>query len=107
MIAKTGPINETALVGMVLRYLRVHKRMAWVQRMNTGVARRYVKFGFKGCSDLIGQTIDGRFVALEGKAKNGIISEEQQLFIDKVKRYHGLAGVCRSIEDVDTLLATV
>jgi hypothetical protein len=48
---------ESAIQRGVLQYLRLHPRVAWVERMNSGVAKLkgfYVKFGFIGCSDILG-----------------------------------------------------
>jgi hypothetical protein len=94
----------------VLSFLRAHPLVAWAQRMNTGAARLkgfYVKFGFVGCSDILGQLKDGRFLAVETKAPKGkSATKMQEDFIAKVRSNNGVAGICRSIEDAQSLLET-
>lgn len=58
-----------------------------------------------GSSDIIGITADGRFLAVEVKTKTGRVSDEQQRFIDAVRRKGGVAGVARSVEDALSLLS--
>lgn len=99
--------RESIILADVLRYVRIHPRVAWVRRINTGATKLkgfYVRFGFKGCSDLIGQLIDGRFFAIECKSDAGKMSEEQKDFLARVNRHKGLAGMVRSIEDAEALL---
>jgi hypothetical protein len=81
--------------------------VAWAKRMNTGAAKLkgfFVRFGFVGCSDILGQLKDGRLLAIECKAADGKLSPEQRDFLDQVRRNRGVAGTARSIQDVDTLL---
>lgn len=58
-----------------------------------------------GSSDIIGITADGRFLAIEVKTKTGRVSDEQQRFIDAVRRKGGVAGVARSVADALKLLS--
>lgn len=99
---------EAMVLASVIRYLKIHRSVAWVQRMNTGAVSmgnsRFMRFGFKGCSDIIGQLHDGRFLAIECKAEKGRLTPEQRHFIDRVNRHGGLAGVVRSIDEADELL---
>lgn len=92
-----------------MRYVRIHPRVAWVRRINTGAVKmhgaRYLRFGFVGCSDIIGQLIDGRFLAIECKSSDGRLTEEQEDFLARVKRHGGVAGMVRSIDDAEGLLA--
>lgn len=58
-----------------------------------------------GSSDLIGCTGPyGRLLAIEVKAPRGVLSEEQERFLDVVRRYQGVAGVARSVEEALQLL---
>jgi predicted porin len=99
---------EATVLASVIRYLKIHRAVAWAQRMNTGAVSmgdsRYMRFGFKGCSDIIGQLYDGRFLAIECKSDKGRLTEEQRNFIERVNRHGGLAGMVRSIDEVDALL---
>ena len=70
------------------------------RRIHYGIPR-------KGGSDLIGWTvIDGIavFTAIEVKTDRGHVTQQQQWFIDAVRRDGGIAGVCRSCEDVERLI---
>jgi hypothetical protein len=69
--------TEHAIQDAILRYLAVDKRIAWAQRINSGAhtaesvnakgkpVRRFVRYGFPGCSDILGQLTDGRLLAIE------------------------------------------
>ena len=51
-----GGLEAAALVEM-LKALRNHPYVVWCERQNTGAARvgnRLVRFGWKGCSDIVG-----------------------------------------------------
>lgn len=105
---KRNRTPEAIVLEAVMRYVRVNPRVAWARRINTGAARLkgfHVRFGFEGCSDIIGQLKDGRFLALECKAEKGYVTKEQQEFIDRVNRHGGLAGVVRSIDEAERLLS--
>ena len=58
----------------------------------------------KGVSDCIGLLPDGRFLAIEIKSSVGIVSDEQQSFIDDVNKSGGLAFVARSAKEVELRL---
>lgn len=89
-------------------------------RNNTGALRdengRLVRYGLcVGSSDLIGLrrvVIDehhlglklGQFVALEVKAAKGRPTKEQVQFLDMVRRFGGIAGVVRSVEEARWLV---
>ena len=76
--AAPAPIHndrpEAAVLAEVLQVLKHHPLVAWVERQNSGVARmggRFVRFGWPGCSDVLGQLRDGRLLAVECKAPKG------------------------------------
>lgn len=90
---------------MLLQY---HPRVAWSHRMNTGATKfqeRVVRFGFPGCPDILGQLKDGRLLAIECKSERGRATLEQRGFLDLVRRHGGVAGIVRSIDDAQGLLA--
>ena len=101
---------ERPVMRAVLAALRMHPRVAWAARMNTGVARygqhgdRMVRFGTVGMSDFIGQLPDGRFMAVECKAAGGRASPAQQAFLARVNTAGGIAFVAKSVEDVSEYL---
>jgi hypothetical protein len=92
---------EAGILNAVLKVLRLHPKVAWCARMNSGLHHidgRWVRFGFVGCSDIVGQMKDGRWLAIEVKGPHGRVTEEQRAFIEVVQRNGGCAGVARSIE---------
>ena len=100
--------REATILEAALRLLRIHPSVGWAHRANVGAVRmngaRYVRFGFVGCSDIIGQLKDGRFLAIECKAPRGRVTDDQKAFLDRVQRHGGVSGVVRSVQDVDELL---
>jgi hypothetical protein len=96
----------------VLRYLALDPRVAWAERINSGAAwlpgkggrSRPVKFGFTGCADIIGQLKNGRFLAIEVKRPSGTATAAQEAFIARVRNNGGVAGVVRSVDDLEALL---
>ena len=94
---------ESAVQRAVLTSLKLNPRVAWCERMNTGaltVGDRFVKFGFVGCSDIIGQMTDGRFLAVECKRAGGRLTDHQRAFLTRVAQAGGVAVVARSVDDV-------
>ena len=103
--------SEAQILNSLLRFLALDRRVAWAKRMNVGASviegkdasgkptRRFVRFAWPGCSDIIGQLADGRFLAVECKAAHGRLSPDQAAFLDQVNAAGGLAFVARSIED--------
>ncbi|MBY0578448.1 MAG: VRR-NUC domain-containing protein [Burkholderiales bacterium] len=99
---------EAAILAAVLAALRNHPRVAWIERMNSGAIKtddRFIRYGFRGCSDIIGQLKGGRILAVEVKAPGGRLTPEQCDFLDLVTRHGGLAFVARSADDVLRTLA--
>jgi hypothetical protein len=104
--------SEAAILDGIRRALRVHPHVVWAERMNTGSGKlqhasgtsRYIKFGFKGCPDIIGQMVDGRLLAIEVKRPSGRVRPEQREFIDKASAHGALAIIARSVSDVWTAL---
>lgn len=96
----------------ILRYLALERRVAWVERFNVGAAKaegydangrrkdRWIKFAFPGCSDLLGQMRDGRFLAIEVKAPGRYATPQQRAFLARVASAGGVAILARCIEDV-------
>jgi hypothetical protein len=87
----------------VLRALKSHSSVAWCQRLNTGALRvgaRFVRFGWTGASDIIGQLSDGRFLAVEVKSPAGRPTPEQSAFISQINSNGGVAFVARNCADV-------
>jgi hypothetical protein len=95
--------KEAAALAEVLQALRNHSAVAWCERQNTGAAKvgeRFIRFGWRGCSDLLGMLKDGRLLAVECKAPKGRVRPEQAEFLSLVRRFGGVAFVARSAADV-------
>ena len=99
-------VRESHIVKSCLAYLNAHPRVAWAVRMNTGAfvipgahRPRFFRAAFKGCSDIIGQMKDGRFLACECKRLGKKPTNEQQAFLDTVNRHGGLGFVAHGILD--------
>ncbi len=111
------PCKEQDLLNVVLAFLELDGRIAWAKRMNTGAAvrhyqdklgrskRHFVRFGFKGLSDILGQTADGRLLALETKRAGETATPEQIAFVDTVNRFGGVGAIVYSLEAVQQRLA--
>ena len=94
---------EAAALVEVLMALKAHPLVSWAERMNSGAARignRFVRFGFTGCPDVLGQTKDGRLLAVEVKAKAGRLRPEQAVVLERIREAGGVAFVARNCRDV-------
>jgi len=100
---RTNSRPEAAALVEVLKALRTHPAVAWCERMNTGAATvegRFIRFGFKGCPDVLGQLKDGRLLGVEVKAQAGRLRPEQALFLERIRCAGGVAFVARDCRDV-------
>ena len=94
---------EAAALVEVLKALNTHLAVALCERINSGAARmgaRFVRFGFKGCPDVLGQLRDGRLLGVEVKAKAGRLRPEQAIFLERIRGAGGVAFVARDLRDV-------
>ena len=112
-------VKETVIQKAVLQALRLHPKVAWCERMNTGAGYlghdnkrtgefkkgRFVRFAFKGCPDILGYLTDGRILACEVKTAGGRLRDEQAYFLSRVNQSGGMAFIARSIDDVIRHLA--
>jgi len=106
---RTNDKPEAAALHEVMLALRAHPAVCWVERMNTGAARignRFVKFGFTGCPDVLGQLRDGRMLGVEVKAPKGKLRPEQAVMLERIAGAGGVAFVARDCNDVFRGLAS-
>jgi len=104
---RTEP-SEAEILKAIMALLKRHPKVAKVWRVNSGVAQyqyvaktSYVRFNTaKGMSDIMGLLKTGRTLAVEVKARKGIVHEHQQKFLDDINAGGGLAFVARSVDDV-------
>ena len=79
-------------------------------RMNVFTGRtvdgRYIASGVpKGFSDLFGfRKCDGKAVFIEVKTPKGKPSKEQVKFLETMRKYGVIAGICRSAEEAINLI---
>ena len=64
------------------------------------MGRRWLHFGLKGSSDIIGMTKTGKFLGVEVKTATGTLRPEQAAFLMRVNANGGKAIVARSVEDL-------
>lgn len=90
--------------------LELAKRGIPCFRVNVGKIRmkdgRWFDTGVpKGFSDLFGFLPDGQIFFIEVKNDKGRVREEQARFMELMREKGAVAGVCRSFEDVERLIA--
>lgn len=104
--------KEADIQASILRALRIHPAVVWHERTNTGAGKlqhsngtsRFIRFGFKGQPDILGQVVGGRLLAIEVKRPSGVVSPDQKAFISKAKENGAVAFVARSVADVFEVL---
>ena len=95
--------SEAAALMEVLKALKAHPAVVWCERMNSGAARvggRFIRFGFAGCPDVLGQLRDGRLLGVEVKGPTGKLRPEQSVFLERIRGAGGAAFVARDCRDL-------
>jgi hypothetical protein len=99
-----GP--ESQVLEGCLNYLEVRGIYHW--RNNTGAVQiapgRFMRFGKKGSSDILGVLPGGRMLCVECKAKGGRLSPEQKQFLADVQELGALALVVKGWWELDEAL---
>ena len=106
--------SEAQALGAIWRYLQLHPKVAFIGRFNAGGAvdgrGQYVRFcSIPGFPDLAGMLKGGRALYVEVKRpapSAGKLTEAQQIFLEHAASNGALAFVARSIEDVESALAS-
>jgi hypothetical protein len=97
---------ESQVLDGCLRYLEARQIYHW--RNNTGAVQiapgRFMRFGKKGSSDILGVLPGGRFLCVECKSKDGKLSPEQKQFLADVQELGGLALIVRGWWELDEAL---
>lgn len=99
----TNDRPEAAALVEVLKAVRTHSLVAWAERMNTGavmVGNRFIRFGWPGCPDVLGQLRDGRLLGVEVKGPSGRLRPEQSVFLERIRCAGGVGFVARDCRDV-------
>lgn len=100
---RTNARPEAAALVEVLKAVRAHPLVAWAERQNSGAVRnggRFIRFGWPGCPDVLGQLRDGRFLGVEVKAAKGRPSPEQVAFLERIRLAGGVAFIAHDLRDV-------
>ena len=99
--------KEAAILASVLQALNFYPSVVFAHRFNSGAyavgegkARRFVRFGFQGCPDILGMLKGGSLLAIECKSPAGKLTDHQERFLDMVNAAGGLGFVCRSVSDL-------
>ena len=97
---------ESQVLDGCLRYLEARRIFHW--RNNTGAVQiapgRFMRFGKKGSSDILGVLPGGRFLCIECKSKGGKLSPEQKQFLADVQELGGFTLVVRGWWELDEAL---
>ena len=103
---RTSDHPEAAALVEVLKALRAHPAVSWAERQNTGSARiggRFVRFGWPGCSDVLGMLRDGRFLAVECKSPTERLRPEQAVFLERFRASGGVGFMAPDLRELGTL----
>ena len=101
--------TEAQVLKSILTWLRRDTRVAWANRFNTGAHvvgegrhRRFIRYAFPGCSDILGQLVTGHLLAIEVKrpSTRNRARPAQLAFLETVNRHGGLGLVAAGIEEV-------
>jgi hypothetical protein len=110
----SGQPTEAQILKAVMTLLKRHPKVASCWRQNSGTFQernrdgsvRYISANTaKGMSDIMGVLKDGRTLAIEVKSATGRMRPGQEEFLATIRQAGGVAGVCRSVEDAQALLA--
>lgn len=92
---------EGMIVYECIKYLLDRGHYVW--RNSVGCCKaggRWLQFGKKGSSDILGITGEGKFLAVECKTATGRLRPEQKEFLDHIRVNGGSAIVARSVDDL-------
>ncbi|MBK9441307.1 MAG: VRR-NUC domain-containing protein [Comamonadaceae bacterium] len=107
---RTNDRPEAAALCEVLKALKAHPAVVWCERMNSGAAKvgnRFIRFGFTGCPDVLGQLRDGRLLGVEVKAPKGKLRPEQAVMLSRIAGAGGVSFVAHDCLDVSRELTNV
>jgi hypothetical protein len=101
-----GTTPENQVKTEVLKYLKRRQIKAWSNPSGAVRIRpgKFMSFGLKGSSDVLGVLPGGKILAVECKAEGGRLSPEQRQFLADIKALGGLALVVRGWRELDATL---
>jgi hypothetical protein len=90
--AHRGVNPETVVVEACLHVARLHRAVAWAYRLNSGAGRiwnaktrklsQFIRFGFPGAPDIIGQLRGGRMMLIECKFGKSKLRPDQRRVLE-------------------------
>lgn len=109
--AAVPSVPERDVLAAVLKALRLHPKVSWVERMNSGKFKlpgkdgkaQWVRFGFVGMADVTGQLkaeYGGRRLEVECKREGEKPTPEQEAFLAHVRAAGGVGILAYGIDDV-------
>lgn len=99
------PSETESIVKPCLQYLAMKGILAW--RNNTGAfageykgKKRFVKFGVKGGSDILGIMPGGRALAVECKMPGEKVTADQEAFLATARNAGAFVAVVHSVDEL-------
>lgn len=104
-------IKESDIQAVILDYLASLPRAKFWKNKTTGTydpkiggfRKMHGRHNSRGSPDILG-TIDGKFIGIEVKKPSGIVSTDQQDFINHLNKVGAIAFVARSLDDVISVM---
>jgi hypothetical protein len=97
---------ENIVLSGCLKYLQARKIYCW--RNSTGAVQirpgKFMSFGKKGSSDILGILPGGRLLCVETKAPKGRLSPEQKEFLENARELGAFTAVVRGWQELDKAL---
>ena len=108
--------SESEIQKEILKYCKLHKKIAWIDRANSGKVK--VKGGWmqlheNGTPDLLGYAIDGKLIGIEIKdnpsfnSKNNGLRDEQITRLADMKEKGCYAGVACELSHIDKIMELI
>lgn len=102
------PVKESDIQSAAMDLLLRHPKVAWAFVTTSGTLKgrngHWMKLGFPGISDIIGQLRDGRLLAIEVKKPGEKPTQLQVEFLQLVEGNKGVSGWVNSPEEVLRIL---
>lgn len=93
--------RETVLMRKIM--VALSEKGHFVMRTNAGIFYNAngdrVRIGFPGLSDLVGCTSNGRFFAIEVKLPGEEPRDDQEKFLEAMRKSGAIAGCAHSVEE--------
>jgi hypothetical protein len=98
-----GNTPENRVKKECLEYLKLRQIKAWSNPSGAVQIRpgKFMSFGLKGSSDILGILPGGRFLAVECKAEHGRLSPDQREFLNDIAALGGVALVVKNWKEID------